>query len=157
MVYRPADDGKPKAVPVLRDVELQYLEWITTPPSERDPRTKQQVAELLGVGVKTLREWERKPHFQDAWAARAREVEGGPERTQRVMESLFLKATQEGDVPAAKLWLLTLEKISPTVRVDQTVTSRKQLSEVSDDELDSLLRQWSADEAAKRLIASGDS
>ncbi len=42
-----------------------YLEWLMAPPVERDPATKEQVAEKLGVARSTLYLWENTPQFQE--------------------------------------------------------------------------------------------
>lgn len=46
-------------------VKKDYLEWLMTPPAERDPSTKTEVAELLGVAISTLWRWEQEPDFQE--------------------------------------------------------------------------------------------
>lgn len=53
--YRNIDDS----------VREEYLEWLMTPPGEREPATKQDVAAMLGVAVSTLWRWEKEPDFQE--------------------------------------------------------------------------------------------
>ena len=50
---------------IAPEVKAEYLEWLMTPPGERDPATKQAMAEHLGVADKTLYTWEKEPHFQE--------------------------------------------------------------------------------------------
>ena len=42
-----------------------YLDWLMAPPVERDPATKEEVAEKLGVARSTLYLWENTPQFQE--------------------------------------------------------------------------------------------
>jgi hypothetical protein len=42
----------------------QYLEWLMTPKGEREPATKEAMAEKLGVNSRTLWYWEKQPEFQ---------------------------------------------------------------------------------------------
>lgn len=45
-------------------VRQQYLDWLLTPPADRSPATKTEMAELLGVERKTLYNWEDSEEFQ---------------------------------------------------------------------------------------------
>lgn len=46
------------------EVKKEYLEWLMTPPSERSPSTKLDMAEQLGVTQRTLYNWENTEEFQ---------------------------------------------------------------------------------------------
>ena len=45
--------------------KLEYLEWIMTPPGQREPPTKEAMAEHLGVTARTLYNWESESAFQE--------------------------------------------------------------------------------------------
>ena len=45
--------------------KLEYLEWIMTPPGQREPTTKEAMAEHLGVTARTLYNWESESVFQE--------------------------------------------------------------------------------------------
>jgi len=47
--------------------QQRYMDWLCTAPSERDPATKNAMANVLGVDVTTLRRWEKRPAFREAW------------------------------------------------------------------------------------------
>lgn len=51
-----------KIDPALREA---YKAWLLTPPPERDPKTKLEMAEQLGVAEKTLYNWEGSEEFED--------------------------------------------------------------------------------------------
>jgi hypothetical protein len=98
------------------------------------------MAEVLGVETRSLRRWQEDPLFLAEWELRAKKLQGSPERVQMVLDSLFKKAVDEQDVPAAKLYLQAVDAITPpTMRIDQTVTSKKSVAELSDDELRDLI------------------
>ena len=46
-------------------VKEAYLEWLMAPPAERDPPSKEEVAEQLGVARSTLYSWENTTQFQE--------------------------------------------------------------------------------------------
>lgn len=56
----------PKGYRVIDDsVKKEYLEWLLTPPVERDPSTKTEMSEKLGVAISTMWYWEQEPDFQE--------------------------------------------------------------------------------------------
>ena len=46
-------------------IKLEYLEWIMTPPGQREPSTKEAMADHLGVTSRTLYNWESESAFQE--------------------------------------------------------------------------------------------
>ena len=48
-----------------KSVKEDYLNWLMSPPSEREPSTKLEMAEYLGVVPSTLYAWEATTEFQD--------------------------------------------------------------------------------------------
>jgi hypothetical protein len=50
---------------IERSVKEEYLDWLMTPPVERDPSTKTEMAEQLGVAISTMWRWEQEPEFQE--------------------------------------------------------------------------------------------
>lgn len=123
--------------------KARLLEWLTTPPRERQPQTVEALATELGVDRRSLSNWRRQPEFREAWEAAAREVVGSPERTQQVLDTLFraaIDATNKQQVTAARLYLEATDAIKPKpieVRVAKP-------SDLTDDELDALLSQGAA-------------
>lgn len=53
-----------------------YVEWLCTAPGERVPATKKAMALELGVDITTLRRWEKKEVFRNAWKDQVDEVQG---------------------------------------------------------------------------------
>ena len=47
------------------EIRAQYLEWIMTPPAEREPQYKKDIAKKLGVNRSTLYKWENETDFQE--------------------------------------------------------------------------------------------
>lgn len=120
--------------PIMDARQEQYLEWLVTPSSERIPRTQTEFAKLVGVDPTTLRRWEKKDWFKKQWDAKVSEIQGSPERTQRLLDTLYAKAL-EGDNKAAQLYLQATNRLLPT----QTVINTNKASDLSDDELDALI------------------
>lgn len=126
--------------------QLEYLEWLVTPQPERQPRTQGQFAQKIGVDPTTLRRWEKKPVFKKEWDKRVNEIQGSPERTQRLLDALYSKAL-EGDNRAAQLYLQATNRLVPAPAPSQASTP----SELSDEELDKLLASIAEREQSKRL------
>lgn len=133
---------------VLKSTQEQYLDWLCTAPSERTPSTKVRFAETIGVNVKTLRRWEAKPTFRAEWEKRVDEIQGSPERTQRLLDSLYAKAL-DGDTKAASLYLQATNRMSPpTIEVNSKQSSR----DLSDAELDALIAMTAEREKSTRQL-----
>jgi hypothetical protein len=134
---------------VLTQTQTEYLDWLCTAPSERTPPSKNRMAEHLGVDVKTLRRWEKKPNFLKQWKDRVDDIQGSPERTQAVLDMLFNKATQDNDVKSAQLYLQATNRMAPpTVEVK----SDRKLAELSNDELDALIASVASREKETRTL-----
>lgn len=136
------------STPLLEARQLEYLEWLVTPSPERNPKTQIEMSRHLGVDPKTLRRWEKKPAFKQEWDRRVNEIQGSPERTQRLLDSLYSKALG-GDNRAAQLYLQATNRLVTTPPQSQTTTA----SELSDEELDRLLVSLAEREQSKRLKA----
>ena len=130
----------------LTQQQQVYVDWLCTAPSERLPATKKAMALELGVDITTLRRWEKKEVFRNAWKDSVDEVQGSPERTQRLLDTLYSKAL-DGDTKSAQLYLQATNRMAPPT---VTVQSNKKASELSDDELDSLIAAVAEREKSNR-------
>jgi len=115
--------------------QQQYLDWLCTAPSDRNPPSKAKYALYAEVDVTTLRRWEKKDTFIAEWKKRVDDIQGSPERTQRLLDTLYSKAL-EGDTKSAQLYLQATNRMAPPT---VTVQSSKKTAELSDDELDALI------------------
>lgn len=120
---------------ILDQRQEQYIQWLCTPPQEREPSTKEAYASSIGVNVSTLRRWEKKDVFRRTWQARVDDVQGSPERSQRLLDTLYEKALA-GDIKAAQLYLQATNRMAPPT---VTVKSEKATTELTDLELDELI------------------
>jgi len=91
-------------------VKTEYLEWLMTPPGDRQPPTKEAEAEHLGVSYRTLYNWEKEPHFQEK--LRSLKLEWGsrwyPDILARLMD-VVLNGPPAQSVGAAKVLLSHIE------------------------------------------------
>ena len=126
----------------------QYLNWLLTPAHERQPSSQQKYCDLHNIDPTTVRRWQKKPHFIKEWDKRVEELQGSPERTQRILDALYEKGL-DGDVRAAKLYLEATHRLIPTKAVEQKVTT----SELTDEELDELIAKVADREKTQRLKA----
>jgi hypothetical protein len=120
---------------ILDQRQEQYINWLCTPPQEREPASKEAYAASVGVNVSTLRRWEKKDVFRKAWQSRVDDLQGSPERSQRLLDTLYERAVN-GDIKAAQLYLQATNRMAPQT---VTVKSERATTELSDEELDQLI------------------
>lgn len=133
---------------ILDPKQIQYLEWLVTPSHERVPRTQSEMARMLGVDPTTVRRWEKRPTFKTEWDKRVNEIQGSPERTQRLLDALYDKALS-GDNRAAQLYLQATNRLVPQVTINNTTNT----AELSDEDLNKLLAGMAEREQSRRLRA----
>lgn len=128
--------------------QQRYVDWLCTAPQERVPATKKAMALELGVDITTVRRWEKRPAFKQAWQKQVDEVQGSPERTQVLLDTLYEKAIS-GDVKSAQLYLQATNRMAPpTVEV----RSEKRVAELSDADLDELIAAMAQRERDARVL-----
>ena len=137
-------------VPVRQDPKkMAYIEWLTTPPSAREPRTEKELAAQLDVYSKTLYNWRHDREFREVWQDNTDQVIGGEDRRQAVMDTLFRAASDERNprhVQAAKIYLDAIGAMSPA-KIDVKV-SHKALGMLSNDEIEMLMARGIAEQRA---------
>jgi hypothetical protein len=104
------------------------------------------MSRYLNVDPTTLRRWEKKPMFKKEWDRRVNEIQGSPERTQRLLDSLYAKAL-DGDNRAAQLYLQATNRLVPAAPTSQANAP----SELSDEELDRLISSIAEREHSRRI------
>lgn len=133
---------------LLNDRHLHYLEWLCTPPSERQPASKAKYAAEQKVAEVTLRRWEKLEAFRKAWQSRVDEVVGSPERTQALLDRLYT-AGMNGDTKSAQLYFQVTGRMAPA----QVNVSRERAAvELTDAELDELIAVRAASEKKLRAV-----
>ena len=82
----------------------------------RDGLTDQQIAEKMGIGVRTLYEWKKKhPQFSQA-------LKSGKEVVDYAVENALLKKALAGDVGACCFWLKNRRPDKWKDRIDAAVS-----------------------------------
>ncbi len=91
-------------------VKLEYLEWIMTPPGQREPPTKEAMADHLGVTARTLYNWESESAFQEK--LRGLKLEWGsrwyPDILNKLMETVMTGPPAQSN-GAAKILLAHID------------------------------------------------
>lgn len=134
----------------LEPKQEQYLEWLLCPKGMRQPATQEAMADKLGVDTTTLRRWQKKPNFVEQWKKRVEELQGSPERTQNLLDSLYERA-MNGDIKSAQLYLQATNRLAPQ---QVNVTTSSSASELSDKELEDLLASLAVAEKQERRLKS---
>lgn len=138
--------------------KMLFIEWLTTPPPDRDPPTEEEFAATIDVHPKTLYNWKRDPEFKGVWHAETDKVVGGDDRRQAIMDALFEAASDPGNprmVSAAKEWRQWVEQMSPPAAEGGEVVATKRIELLTDEELDDLLARGLANQQVE--IRGGDS
>jgi hypothetical protein len=95
---------------IAPELKTEYLEWLMTPPGEREPPTKEAMALHLGVSSRTFYNWESEPHFQEK--LRSLKLEWGsrwyPDILARLMD-VVMNGPPAQSVGAAKVLLSHIE------------------------------------------------
>jgi hypothetical protein len=151
-LYGEKEDGRGKHmhIPVTDFRKQKYIEWLTTPPKDRDPKTKTDLAEMLGVTRMTLHNWQEDKEFVEAWEKRYLKTIGDPGRKQTIMDTLYRTATDGDDpkhVQAAKQYFEIEGSLQPQkMKVEISGTAK----DLSDEDLDKLLAEVAASEKKNR-------
>lgn len=133
---------------VLDARQEAYLGWLCTPPAERDPASKEKFADSVGVNVSTLRRWEKRDVFRKKWQEKVDDIQGSPERSQRLLDTLYDRALG-GDIKAAQLYLQATNRMAPPT---VNVKTDSKTSELSDKELDELIAAMASREQESRRL-----
>lgn len=133
---------------VLDSRQEAYIGWLCTPPSERMPASKEKYAASIGVNITTLRRWEKKDVFRKEWQSKVDDVQGSPERSQRLLDTLYEKALG-GDIKAAQLYLQATNRMAPPTL---TVKSEGNIGQLSDKELEDLIAAVATQEKESRKL-----
>ena len=134
--------------PILDVRQEHYLNWLLTPANERIPSSQQKYCDQHGVDPTTVRRWQKKPHFIKEWDRRVEELQGSPERTQRILDALYDKGV-DGDVRAAKLYLEATHRLTPAPSLS---SSNKGMADLTDSELDELIGKMAEREKSSRQL-----
>lgn len=125
-----------------------YLQWLTTAPKERDPRTLEAFAATLDCAPRTLRDWKVRPEFRKEWDERATAIAGDPERTQRILDALYeqgIDGESPKQVQAARAWADIAGVIKPPKKASDLPVS---LSTVPEADFDRMLQEAVAKQLA---------
>lgn len=121
--------------------KMRYVEWLTTPPSMREPATEEEFALTIDVHPKTLYNWRHDPEFKMVWHGETDKVVGGDDRRQSVIDALYEAASDPGNprcVSAAKEYREWLRVMTPPDEPGAVVAT-KRLELLTDEEIDDLL------------------
>lgn len=130
----------------LTKIQEEYLEWLLLPEIGRIPATKKEWAEQHDIHYNTPTNWEKSKVFQERWKEGIDGMAQSPERTQRLLDSLYDKGLG-GDVKAAQLYLTATGQMPQNQTLNIKHESAKALT---DEELESLISQFAKTEKERR-------
>ena len=134
---------------LLTQQQEEYLEWLLTPKDSRNPKTKKAWAEDHGIHFNTLQVWEKRRDFKERWELGVKGLTESPERTQSLLDALYVKGIA-GDVRSAELYLKATGQMASQQNINiKTETSVKELS---DEELQTLIIEMSKNKINNKPI-----
>lgn len=164
---RPTNESKAREARQMTDKQLAFAVWLAQPAALRDPKTQDELAEVIGVTRQSLWRWSKDPRVLDASRYVVLQNAGVPEKVTAVLDMIHDVAIENRDVKYAELWLKAVGVMAAQTNRDLSLWDA-----VSDEALDSLsdealqaLRDAKAAELAERetleaarvaLAATGD-
>lgn len=114
-----------------REAMARYAEWLLTPAEDREPSTKQALADELGVSTQTLRNYHKEAWLQREVTSRAKAL-ARIDRLPDILATLYEQATDSENprsVAAAKTYLDWLKETS------QVREGELDVADLTDDDL----------------------
>lgn len=109
MTSRPPITPKNKGSQKIRH-RLEYSDfviWIATPKTLREPATQRDLARQFGIGEDTLSDWKNRPDFWDE--VREERSQWTREKTSDVIHALYKRASEGGGAHEVRLWMEIVE------------------------------------------------
>jgi len=135
-----------EALLLSREQEL-YLTWLLTPEVQRDPKTKKAWSEQNNVHQNTLGVWEKKKNFIERWKLGVEGLNQSPERTQKLLDALYIKGVA-GDTKSAELYLKATGSM-PNQSSTLNIKSETSVREMSDEDLENLIVELGTKQSKK--------
>jgi len=131
---------------LLSQEQENYLVWLLTPEAQRDPQTKKAWAEINGVHINTVGVWEKKKPFIERWKLGVEGLSQSPERTQKLLDALYIKGVA-GDTKSAELYLKATGGMPNSATLN--IKTETSLRDLSQDELEQLILELSVNQSKK--------
>lgn len=113
----------------MPQLQSEFLDWLLD--DDKDPPNQTRWASQHGVNARTVREWKQDARFRAEWDRRASEKNVSTERVQAILDVLWVAATEDHKVEAAKLWLEHSRALRPPAKP----VSEGDYAQLSDEEL----------------------
>jgi hypothetical protein len=148
---RPSNEERTQRQRALNDKQLTFAVWFATPVGVREPRTLEDVAQVLGVDRSTVWRWSRDPRVLDASRYVVLQNAGEPGKVTQVLDMIHSVAVENRDVKFAELWLKAVGVLAAATNRDVSLWDAVQedsLDRLSDAELERLKRVREAERQA---------
>ena len=150
--------GRPQTHTIDDVAKQRFLDWLCTVPKERDPRTMNELADLLNVERRTMTRWKTEDkEFMEAWEKRYLQTIGNPGVKNEIMQTLYRTATDPDDpkhVQAAKAYFEIEGSLKPAKTEIHVQTGDVQ--KLTMEEIEELLATKASAEKDRRLRVVGD-
>jgi hypothetical protein len=97
----------------------------------------------------TLRSWEKKKNFIERWKLGVEGLNQSPERTQKLLDALYIKGIS-GDTKSAELYLKATGNMPNASTLN--IKTETSLRDISDDELEKMILELGAKQVKKAPV-----
>lgn len=161
MTGRPSNAERERKKRDLNRNQLAYVMWAATPVSLREPASKKEFAQVIGVDDVTLWRWEKDPRILDAIRFVVLQNAGDPLHVGQILDMLHNKAIVDKDREAAKVWLQATGVMSQLTRsnsiLDHLEDEELSFSDFSKEQLEAMLAEQNGDALEREAIARAKS
>jgi hypothetical protein len=134
---------------LLTQEQEAYLAWLLTPEDQREPATKRAYADSKEMHENTLRGWEKKKNFIERWKLGVEGLNQSPERTQKLLDALYIKGIS-GDTKSAELYLKATGNMPNASTLN--IKTETSLRDISDEELEKMILELGAKQIKKAPV-----
>lgn len=153
---RPTNEERQRTARALTDKQLSFAVWLATPIGVREPKTQDEVADVLGVSRQALWRWSKDPRVLDASRYVVLQNAGEPSKVTQVLDMIHETALANRDVKYAELWLKAVGVMAAHNQRDLSLwdqVTEESLDALSDEALESLRAAKLAEvEEQERLV-----
>lgn len=118
-----------------------YVVWASTPPAEREIKSVQELAEVLGVSFQQVYKWGKDPRVVEAIRFCTLQNAGSPDKIQAILDMVFQQAMERRDVRMAEVWMKgtgvmgSFGRSADILEIVEDIESEVTIADLSVDEL----------------------
>ena len=122
----------------LEQKHYDFMDWLLSAEYVVDKKPIKYYADTRHISTRTLFYWKNDARFKKEWEKRAYQNHRDPERLARMLDVLYRRAVEEGDMKAMEMHFKLMDRMTPDRTIVQTEVS---MADLTDEQLDALIAQ----------------